>query len=118
MSHRIGADPDARRGAELLHAIEPRLSSGDERGGTATVRGTNINELVQIVVTAGQAQDRSADQNIADRPDREPIRFSSGVNVIYRRSTGGALLVLDDDRGFAGDIFFKYGINARACKSP
>jgi hypothetical protein len=38
--------------------------------------------------------------------------------VIYRRSTGGALLVLDDDRGFAGDIFFKYGINARACKSP
>jgi hypothetical protein len=38
--------------------------------------------------------------------------------VIYRRSTGGALLVLDDDRGFAGDIFFKYGINSRACKSP
>ena len=107
MSHRISADADSRSGAELFYAGESRLFSGDERGGTAAFRGAKIDELVQIVVSSRQAQDRPGYQDVADGPDRQPIRFSAGVNVVYRCSPSGALLVLHNEGGFARDIFFQ-----------
>ena len=107
MSYRMGSDPDPRRRAEFLEAIEPCLFSGDERGGTTTLRRAKIDQLIQIVVAAGQAQDRPAYQDITHGADRQPIGFSSRINIVNRRSTRGTLLVLDNDSGFPRDIFFQ-----------
>ena len=60
MSDRMGSDPDSRGGAELFEAVQARLLSSDERSRTAAFRGAEIDQPVQIVVAAGQAEDRSA----------------------------------------------------------
>src|SRR5688572_4952216 len=107
MSHWPGRDPHPRRAAQLFQIVESRILARKENKVKHALGRAEIDQLVEIVLDAGFAQDCVRYHAAGNACDGEPVRPSGAVHVIGRLSASGARHVLRHDGWVSRNVLRK-----------
>src|SRR5262245_58117260 len=104
MADGLSADSQARMSTQFFHTTQAKFSIGEKHIMRFAVRRAEIDELVEVVLNSGLAQNRRRHHATRCTADNQAICTRAAIKIVRGLGASGARHKFDHDRWISGDM--------------